>query len=56
MLATPTQPPSFQIEGQPIAIVEEFKYLDSYMASTDKDVNSRIALAWAAFDRLKKIL
>lgn len=52
-----TQPfPPLQIDGQPIAIVDEFKYLGSYMGSTDKDIHHRIAMAWAAFENLKKIL
>ena len=49
-------PPPLQVDGQPIEIVEEFKYLGSYMSSTDKDVNARIALAWGAFSKLKKVL
>ena len=38
------------------AIVDEFKYLGSYMGSTDKDIRNRIALAWAAFAKLRPIL
>ena len=53
---TAAQDPPLKIDGQPISIVNEFKYLGSYMASTDKDVSMRIALAWAAFHRLKSIL
>lgn len=48
--------PSVQIDGQDIAIVDEFKYLGSYMGSVDKDINNRIALAWATFIKLKPIL
>ena len=53
---TSAQTPPLLIDGQSIAIVEEFKYLGSYMASTDKDVSMRIALAWTAFNKLKPIL
>jgi hypothetical protein len=50
-----SQPPLL-IDGLPIEIVEEFKYLGSYMGSTEKDIDTRIALAWAAFAKLKLIL
>jgi hypothetical protein len=43
------------IDGQPVEIVDEFKYLDSYMSSSEKDINSRIGLAWVTFDKLKNI-
>ncbi len=35
--------------GEPIAVVNDFKYLGSYMSSSEKDINDRIALAWFAF-------
>ena len=44
------------IKGQPINIVEDFKYLGSYIGSTELDVYVRIGLAWAAFFKLKSIL
>ena len=53
---TDTSPPQLCIDGQPIKIVDEFKYLGSYVGSTENDINNRIALAWAAFTRLKSIL
>ena len=53
---TSPSPPPLHIDGQPIRIVDEFNYLGSYMGSTDKDINNRIGLAWAAFNRLKPIL
>ena len=53
---TSPPPPPLQIDGQPIKIVDEFKYLGSYMGSTDKDISNRIGLAWAAFTRLRAIL
>jgi hypothetical protein len=46
-------PPPLLIDDQP---VEEFKYLGSYMGSTDKDIDSRIALAKAAFAKLRPIM
>jgi hypothetical protein len=49
-------PPPLLIDGQPIAIVNEFKYLGSYMGSTEKDVCFRIGMAWAAFNKLRTIL
>ena len=49
-------PPPLTVNGQPIEVVKEFKYLGSYMGSTDRDINARIALAWAAFDKLRQIL
>ena len=44
------------IDGQDIAIVDDFKYLGSHMASSEKDVNTRIGLAWGAFNKLRTIL
>jgi hypothetical protein len=44
------------IDGSEIAIVEDFKYLGSHVANTEADVNARIGLGWAAFNKLKKIL
>lgn len=37
-------------------MVDEFKYLGSYVGSTEKDINNRIGLAWTAFAKLKPIL
>ena len=56
MVNTSSPPPPLQIDGEPIEIVDEFKYLGSYMGSTDKDIQTRISLAWGAFARLKPIL
>ena len=49
----PTDP--LAIKGQPINIVDDFKYLGSYVGSTERDVKVRIGLAWTAFDKLKSI-
>ena len=56
LLANSPPLPPLHIDGQPIAIVENFKYLGSYIGDTDKDIRNRIALAWAAFAKLKPIL
>ena len=43
------------VDGKEIAVVDDFKYLVSqYISSTEKDLNTRIALAWMAFARLNR--
>ena len=37
------------VNGQPIAIVDDFKYLGSYIGSTNKDIEAKIGLTWSAF-------
>ena len=44
------------IKDQPVNIVDDFKYLVSYVGFTEHDVQVRIGLAWAAFAKLKSIL
>ena len=44
------------INDQPINKVDDFKYLGSYVGSTEHDVQVHIDLAWAAFAKLKSIL
>ena len=44
------------IKGQRIKIVDDFKYLGSYVGSTERDVKVRIGLAWPAFAKVKSIL
>ena len=39
------------LKDQNIKVVEDFKYLGSYIGSTDHDVNILIAIAWAALNR-----
>ena len=51
---SPTDP--LVIKGLPINIVDYFKYLGSYVGSTERDVKVRIGLKWAAFAKLKSIL
>ena len=41
--------------GNMIKRVEDFKYLGSYIKSTDRDVNIRIAKAWAALNSVQSI-
>ena len=43
-------------DNQGIAVVDDLKYLGSYVGSTTKEVNTRIALAWVAFNKLLSIL
>jgi hypothetical protein len=47
---------NIMIDNQPVEITNELKYLGSHISSTEKDVNSMIAIAWLAFDKLKDIL
>ena len=44
------------VNGQPIAIVDYFKYLGSYIGLTNKDIETRIGITWLAFVKLKPIL
>ncbi|ESN96784.1 hypothetical protein HELRODRAFT_163906 [Helobdella robusta] len=44
------------IDASSIVIVDDFRYLGSYTASNEKDVDNKIALAWVAFTKLKTIL
>ena len=43
-------------DNQEIAVVDEFKYFGSYVGSTTKNVKTRIALAWGAFNKIRSIL
>ena len=43
------------LDGEKIKQVEDFKYLGSYIASTEHDVNIRLGKAWDALDELDKI-
>lgn len=49
-------PANLTANGKPIVIVKDFKYLGSYMASTERDVKTRIGLARTAFHRIEFIL
>jgi len=48
--------PNNKIDSQEIEIVDNFKYLGSNLSSSEKDITCRIALAWAAFSKLKAVL
>ena len=43
------------LNGEAIKNVLDFKYLGSYIASTDNDVSIRIGKAWAVLNNLNKI-
>ena len=43
------------IGGNMIKQVEDFKYLGSYIESTDRDVNIKIAKVWAALNSMQSI-
>ena len=43
------------LNGEAIKNVLDFKYLGSYMTSTDNDVSIRIGKAWALLNTLNKI-
>ena len=43
------------LNGEKIKQVEDFKYLGSYIASTEHDVNIRLEKAWDALNELDKI-
>ena len=43
-------------DGHQISIVEDFKYLGSYIRSSERDIEMRIGLTWGAFDKLRHIL
>ena len=48
------QPP-LQVYGESINHVPDFKYLGSLMASSNKDLTRRKALAWSAFWKLERL-
>ena len=39
-----------------ISTVDDFKYLGSYIRSSEKDIDMRIGLTWTAFEKLRHIL
>ena len=42
----------FTINGSPLKLVDKFSYLGSSVSSTDTDISTRLAKAWADIDRL----
>ena len=43
------------LNGNLLKVVEDFKYLGSYIASTERDIEIRIGQAWGALNQLDKI-
>ena len=46
---------TIKLNGKDLETVDDFKYLGSYIISTNKDLKFRKSLAWSAFWRMKKI-
>ena len=51
----PNHPPLVTIGGSPLKEVEDFKYLGSWVNTSEKDIKIRKALAWTALDGMKVI-
>ena len=51
----PNHPPLFTIGGSPLKEVEDFKYLGSWVNTSEKDIKIRKALAWRALNGMKAI-
>ena len=51
----PEHPPLRTTEGAALRKVNDFKYLGSWVNSTDRDVKVRKALAWRALNDLSKV-
>ena len=43
-------------EDNIIEVVEDFKYLGSYVVSTENDIQARVGLTWSAFNLLRPVL
>ena len=43
------------LDGTPLKLVDEFTYLGSSVASTEKDIDTRLTKAWTAINRLSII-
>ena len=43
------------LDGAPLKLVDKFTYLGSSVSSTEKDIDTRLAKAWTAIDRLSII-
>ena len=43
------------LDGTPLKLVDKFTYLGSSIASTEKDINTRLMKAWTAINRLSII-
>ena len=40
------------LDGTPLKLMDKFTYLGSNVASTEKDIDTRLAKAWIAINRL----
>ena len=47
--------PTMELDGLPLERVDDFKYLGSYVVSTEKDFKHRRGKAWGAFWTMKNI-
>ena len=45
----------FTLNGSPLKLVDKFTYLGSSVLSTEMNINTRLAKAWTAIDRLSAI-
>ena len=45
----------FTLDGTPLKLVDKFTYLGSSVASTEKDIDTRLTKAWTAINRLSII-
>ena len=43
------------LDGSALALTDDFKYLGSYIGSTENDIKVRNALAWQALHSLRKV-
>jgi len=48
-------PPILSSNGTPINVVQDYKYLGSYLMDTSSEVNRRIGLAWMAIKKNKNL-
>ena len=51
----PGHPPLMTAEGNPLKEVSDFKYLGSWVNSTEQDIKVRKALAWRALNGMKSV-
>lgn len=50
-----SSPPLHTADGTEIEWVDDFKYLGSWVESTEKDISVRRALAWQALNKMTSI-
>ena len=44
------------VDGTSLKLVDKFKYLGSSVSSTEKDIDTRLTMAWTAIDKLSVIM